>query len=89
MQRDKTKRDHTCERKWERNSFFIAKDHRCVSLLAKPAEKESHGLERSVYSTEPSVLYTVTCINRIYKLLETVFQILQRDISKAATYKKI
>lgn len=75
---------------WEREkgTFFIAKNHCCVSPLAKCTEKESCGLDHCGYSTDPSIFYIITCINRIYKLLETTFEILQREINKAATYKK-
>ena len=86
MQRDKTRVDHIQERK--RTFIFIAKNHCCVSPHANPAEKEARGLDHCSNSTEPSVFYIITCINRIYKLLETVIEVLQREVNKATTYKK-
>lgn len=84
MQRDKTRADHTWEGKKKQELF----SHRRVPSLAKPAEQEPRGLDRSVGSTEPSVFCILTWMNRIHTLLETVFQILKETLTKQPLTRK-
>lgn len=84
MQRDKTRADHTWEGKKKQELF----SHCRVPSLAKPAEQEPRGLDRSVGSTEPSVFCILTRMNRIHTLLETVFQILKETLTKQPLTRK-
>lgn len=76
-------------KKRNKTNTFSLLSHCCIPTLATLAKKASYSLDFSIYSVWPSVFYIINYVNRIFKLLETVFKILQREKEKkAAAYLK-